>query len=622
MLQQDQTAEILRLRERLADAEETLRAISAGAVDAFVVRGPDGPQIFTLSGAEEPYRLLIERMNQGALSVTTDGTILFSNTGFADLVGVPLEQIIGKPLLSFAMDEQRAIVGVLLADASRQAVRREITLKRSDGTGVPVLASIAPLPIEKSPALAVVLTDLTAQKHLQKITAAEQFARSILEQAADAVIVCDQDGKITKASWVAERLMGGELFGRLLHEAMPLAGLTDPLDSQISAKTILEKVWAGNSFSSREVRIQREGLDSRSFLLSARPLRDNTAQCLRCIITLTEVTEIRAAEIANARLAAIVTQASDAIISFALDGSILTWNAAAERLYGYSSVEAVGKSIRMLLPNDAETDVVSRVLGTGQPLQLEAVRRRKDGGLVEVMHAAAPICTPDGTIIGVSLIARDITERKRADRALRNALERNQLLMREIHHRVKNNLQIVASLLALAGRDIGDTETRAQVVALQDRIYAVARVHQRAYETNEFENIEFCGLLGEIIQDLARSAGLDNKIRLTTEGSVELASEVAVSLVLVVHELIANAIKHGTEDGVGLIDVACTHNGDSLLITVCNDGPGLPEDFDIGRMPGFGMRMVRTFVGQMKGTVGAASRDQGTIFEVRIPLRS
>jgi PAS domain S-box-containing protein len=321
-------------------------------------------------------------------------------------------------------------------------------------------------------------------------------------------------------------------------------------------------------------------------------------------------------------LATLVAQASDAIISFAPDGTILSWNASAERLYGYSSAEAVGQSVRMLVPNDEEPDVVSLVLGTGQPVQLEAVRRRKDGGHVDVMHAAAPIRTPDGNIIGVSLIARDITERKRADRALRGALERNQLLMREIHHRVKNNLQVVASLLALAGRDISDSETRAQVIALQDRIYAVARVHQRAYETNEFENIEFCGLLGEISGDLARSAGLDGKVRFTSDGAAELASEMAVSLVLVVHELIANAIKHGTGDGVGLIDVACRHEGEMLLITVCDDGPGLPDDFQIGRVPGFGMRMVRAFVGQMKGTLRAMSRDEGTIFEVRIPLKN
>jgi PAS domain S-box-containing protein len=540
------------------------------------------------------------------------------------LVGVPLEQIIGKPLLSFGADEQQKSMAVLLADASWQPIRREIILRRSDGTAVPVLASVAPLPIEQSPALAVVLTDLTAQKHLQKITAAEQFARSILEQATDAVIVCDQDGKITKASWAAERLLSGSLVGRLLHDAVPLATLLDAPESSppISAETIFEGVWGGRSFSGLEVRIRREDLTNRAFLLSARPLSDNTRTFRRCIITLTEVTAIKAAELANARLAAIVTQASDAIISFALDGIILSWNSSAERLFGYSSLEAVGQSVRMMIPNDEEPDVVSLVLGSGQQVQLEAVRYCKDGSLIDVLHAAAPIRTPDGTIIGISLIARDITERKRAERALRAALERNQLLMREIHHRVKNNLQVVAGLLVLAGREISDPETRVQVVELQDRIYAVARVHQRAYETNDFENIEFCGLLDEISRDLARSAGLDGKIRFRSDGAVELASEVAVSLVLVVHELIANAIKHGTGGGVDLIDVSCTHDGEMLLITVCDDGPGLPEGFEIGRVPGFGMRMVRAFVSQMKGSLRATSRDHGTIFEVRIPLKS
>ena len=101
VVKDEREAELEILRARLAEAEETLRAIYHGAVDALVVRGPEGPQIFTLRGAQEPYRALVERMNEGALTVSGDGTILYSNRHFADLLECSLEQIIGKPLATF-----------------------------------------------------------------------------------------------------------------------------------------------------------------------------------------------------------------------------------------------------------------------------------------------------------------------------------------------------------------------------------------------------------------------------------------------------------------------------------------------------------------------------------------
>jgi PAS domain S-box-containing protein len=202
---EDRDSQLTELKQRLTEAEETLRAIYHGAVDALVVRGPDGPQIFTLRGAQEPYRVLVERMNEGALTVSPDGVVLYSNRHFADLLEFPLEQIVGKSLVSFVAPQDGPAAEKLLGDGLRRSLRREVSFRRSDGRLIPTLAAVGPLVIEDARTILLIVTDLTEQKKSEQIAAAERFARSILEQATDAVFVCDADGRITNASWAAER---------------------------------------------------------------------------------------------------------------------------------------------------------------------------------------------------------------------------------------------------------------------------------------------------------------------------------------------------------------------------------------------------------------------------------
>ncbi|MFN7143621.1 MAG: PAS domain-containing protein, partial [Myxococcota bacterium] len=121
-------ATIAELRTRLADTEETLRAISAGEVDALVVHGPDGESVFSLAGAERPYRVLIETLPEGALTLTPNGDILYCNGAFARMVGVPLQHVLGRPLAEFVPAGSREALRVALARALDVSVRVETVL--------------------------------------------------------------------------------------------------------------------------------------------------------------------------------------------------------------------------------------------------------------------------------------------------------------------------------------------------------------------------------------------------------------------------------------------------------------------------------------------------------------
>jgi len=300
-------AEVADLRQRLADAEETLRAIYQGEVDALVVRGPKGPQIFTLRGAQEPYRILVERMHEGALTLSTDGLILYSNRHFATLIGRPLEQIVGRPLAEFVPPSDVAVLNGLLSDGARWSVRRELCLQGSDGL-IPTLAAASPLVDEESPAVLLIVTDLTAQKHSEEIAAAEQFARSILEQATDAVLVCNRAGRITHASWAADRLLDQPLSGQVAWHSLPLqigaAELGDSPDETTSVQALVHDALAGKSTRRLEASLDQPGRLRRHYLVSAGPLRDHAGEPIGCLLTLTDITERKQAEVHQTMLVA------------------------------------------------------------------------------------------------------------------------------------------------------------------------------------------------------------------------------------------------------------------------------------------------------------------------------
>ncbi len=156
-----QAAELARLRVRLAEAEEALEAIRNGDVDALVIRHPTGPRLYSLEGVERAYRKLIEAMQESALILTPEGVITYCNRSFAQLLRVPLEQCIGRPLTDFLPFSQHALLAALLAEAEPAPSRRMFSLQGSDTHRVPVQVSASRLEGEATARVCLVLTDLT-----------------------------------------------------------------------------------------------------------------------------------------------------------------------------------------------------------------------------------------------------------------------------------------------------------------------------------------------------------------------------------------------------------------------------------------------------------------------------
>ena len=165
-------AENLDLRRRLDEAEEVIHAIRSGAVDAFVVENPQGHRVYTLDSADRPYRLLVEQMQQGAVTMSADGTIAYCNRRFADLLGAPHERMTGIAFRDFIPPDELALYDSLLHCVRTGAGQSEAHLLKSDGASIPVFLTFNALPPECGVAVGVLVTDLTTQRHHEKLDAA------------------------------------------------------------------------------------------------------------------------------------------------------------------------------------------------------------------------------------------------------------------------------------------------------------------------------------------------------------------------------------------------------------------------------------------------------------------
>ena len=288
-------AENKRLLLRLDAAEETLRAVGSGEVDAFAISGPDGPQVFTLRGAEQPYRVLVETMNEGAVTLAADGTILYCNNRLAALLEIPQERLAGTALSSYVAPACQALFAARLEHCATGCDNDEIDLITGHGASLPVLICCSPLELPGNPGLSIIVTDLRQQKRNEEILAARRLAQSIIEQAGEAIVVCDSEGIIIQASRLAEQLCGKSPLLKPFNEMFLLR--SKGTESPFSVVTLLE----GVCFKNLEVEFRRGDDQTFHLLLNATPLKSDHDRSIGCVVTLTDITERKRSELVARR---------------------------------------------------------------------------------------------------------------------------------------------------------------------------------------------------------------------------------------------------------------------------------------------------------------------------------
>ena len=338
-----------------------------------------------------------------------------------------------------------------------------------------------------------------------------------------------------------------------------------------------------------------------------------------------DITERKLADDVRSR-AAIVASSTDAIISKSPDGLIESWNDGATQLYGYRAEEVLGRHISMLSPpgDPYDYDQVFNRLVSGERVGLyEAVRLRKDGSLVDVSLALSLIRDGSGCVTGASAIARDITAAKQAERALKASLKEKEVLLKEVHHRVKNNLQIISSLLNLQLNRVSDPRARNLLLQSQRRMRSISMFHERVYQTTDLARVE----MGEYLRNLVgyiQSTYQAAPNSITTHIDVErvfFGADAAIPCGLLCNELVSNAFKHAFPQGRGQIAVSFRRDPASGHVELCvsDDGVGLPRDVDLHLPKSLGLELVRTLAQQIAARVSIDPTPRGTFIRVRFP---
>ena len=395
---------------RAAAPELTERDVAILRSLARLVSGHLEREEATLRNLRNRFEQLAERTSEAIWIVDPGGRTRFVNPAMADLVGAPREALLGRGATE--------LVDGGIPDADGRA---DVTVRRADG-GVRT-ASLARTPLTETDGTAagtaMLLTDVTAARAAtaQALAAAEREFRRLAELVPHHLWTAGPDAVPDFLNARARRYLGEEqaggadLWRRVVHP--------DDWDGLAAgwerARRTGERLCA-------EARLRRHDGEYRAHRVESFAMLDDDGRALRWYGIASDITD----ELAQTRLRQIVDHSKDAIVGWGLDGTVLSWNPAAEEIFGWPAAEMLGRSIHVLVPpeRDGELDRALSRIRLGEPVQLETQRRRRDGFRVDVSVTLAPTFDGDGRVNGVSGIARDVTARRRAEADMRRSEER------------------------------------------------------------------------------------------------------------------------------------------------------------------------------------------------------
>jgi PAS domain S-box-containing protein len=317
------------------------------------------------------------------------------------------------------------------------------------------------------------------------------------------------------------------------------------------------------------------------------PLFDRSGVLTGAVNLLVDATDRKRAEDYERRLAAIIEFSDDAILSKDLNGVIATWNRGAERLFGYTAAEAIGRPITMLIPPeriDEEPSILERIRRGERIEHYETIRQRKDGSLVDISLTVSPIRNSDGRIIGASKIARDISERKRAE-------EKQNILFAEMRHRIKNTIAMAQVFATHTLQSAPPEEQEAFVGRLRSLSAAQDVLTARSWSRAPLREVVVRGLA-------AFQESYAGRLAIDGPDDIWLDADKVLSLTLALHELATNAAKYGAwsnETGTVAVSWEMIAGGEAPSVRFIWRESGGPEVVPPERR-GFGSRLVeRTF---------------------------
>ncbi len=660
--------ELREITPRMTEAEETLRAILNGEVDGLVVNTAQGDRVFTLSGADLPYRLMVETMNEGAVTLAADGTILFCNQRFADIVKRSLEKVTGSSIYRYFSSTDLQSFKVLFEQGLKGTSKMELSIRAGGKNSTPVLLSISALQHMDTPgALCLVVTDLTDQKRNEAMLVEEKLTTQILHQAAEIFVVCDPQGRILRASQSTDRLLGRSPIFQTFDDAFHLLypdGTPFFLLSEVSDK-FLRAV---------EVALRPGDKAVFSFLLSANALINNEG-VLGIVVVLVDITERKKMEAAlkkahdllelrvqertielekaNEHLAnqsrLLESFFKDTITPLVLldrDFNFIRVNEAYARANQRAVADFPGHNHFEFFPNEENEAIFRQVVETGIPYQTLAkpfsFPDHPEWGVTYWNWILTPLPDDRGETAFLVFSLEEVTDRQMAEEALRKSERRLRTLADQLLYAQENERKKIArdmhdslgaSLSALKYKledlihnlpDRDPRQIRETLVSLvpiiQETIGEALRMQNdlRPPHLDDLGILPTLSWLSRKFQEIYSRIAVEQRLEVRDEDVPELLK---VVIFRITQEAFNNIAKHARATRIKLY---LGREQNKLKLTIKDNGAGFNlggHSKPAGRLPGMGLSIMKERADLSGGSFSVKSHPgKGTIIEVSWPL--
>ena len=347
-----------------------------------------------------------------------------------------------------------------------------------------------------------------------------------------------------------------------------------------------------------------------------------------------DITELKRVEEAllesEERYRALFDRSLELVYIHDFEGHFIDANEAALNLFGYKKEELRDLDIASLLSEDQlpfTRKTMQEIRETGFQKDLTECRLRLRNGNEVYVETKGSAIISKGTYTGIQVLARNITERKQAEEKIKNSLAEKEVLLKEVHHRVKNNLMIIIGLIKMQETKAANEMFNPLMQELEGRIRAMALVHEGLYKSADLAHVNLQNYIEMMSTQIHAQFGVDRDIRFSVQAAgVDVDLDSAVPCGLILNELIANAFKHAFPDGrTGSgagnceINVIVNQAGGMIGLAVADNGVGLPADLDWEKSDTLGLRLIKMLSKQINGSI-ELDRSAGTVFRLKFPM--
>ncbi len=621
-----------------------------------------------LRQSEARYRAIVEDQTELICRFHADGTLTFVNDAYCRYFGKPRDELVGYPFTApipvedhpyieaqlgslspehpMTTCENRVLIGNdevrwmqwtdrLISGTNGslvefQSVGRDVTNRRQAEEEIRYLnADLERRVVERTEQLAAVNGELKneiAERERVEVALriSEAQYRTIVETAQEGIWLIDSQGATTYANPKMAEMFGykpDEMIGRSLFAFMDHAG-------QLIAQRNLERRRQGIK-EEHEFRFKhKDGRDVWTSM-STNPIMDDQGQFVSALGMVTDITERKQHE-DSLRMSEMRLRDAQAIAHIGswewnIPTSEVYWSDEVYRIFGHLPQEFklyLDTFLQKVYPDDLDgLEQAVYAAFDGEPYLIVHRIVRSDGEIRWVQQHGQVTFDQDRMPVRLVGTTQDITELKQAEDLIRASLREKEILLKEIHHRVKNNLQIISSLLNLQSNSISDPLTLAQFQDSQNRVRSMALIHERLYRSDDLAQIDFGPYLRDLVNSLVQTYRRQiQSITLKIEADVVLLDiDTAIPCGLIVNELVSNALKHGFPDGrTGEIGVEIRQESTQgqYRLLVRDDGVGMAEDVDYRNTPSLGLQLVNSLCKQIGGNIDLC-QEGGTQFVIR-----